>query len=95
MNIKAYLNSSIVTTIETSNAPLKEAIFPSLTVCNFNQLEASFMKELGIYGNKNLTDLLLKEFMIGRQENLTEFEMELLKEIKAKLKNKRFEVLHF
>ena len=46
-------------------------MFPSLTVCNLNQVEMSFLKENGVYGNITKTNLLLKEFIKGNQGNLS------------------------
>ena len=36
-----------------------------MTICNLNQIEASFLKDLGVYGNKEQTDALIKEFKLG------------------------------
>ena len=45
--------------------------FPSITVCNLNQVEASFMKDLGIYGNTTMTKLLYKEYINGHNSTLS------------------------
>ena len=36
-----------------------------MTICNLNQIEASFLKDLCVYGNKEQTDALIKEFKLG------------------------------
>ena len=62
-------------------------IFPSITVCNLNQVEASFIKEPIDFENVSLsrmtkTDLLMKEFMFGHQDNLTQEEEKYLETVK-------------
>ena len=62
-------------------------IFPSITVCNLNQVEASFIKEPIDFENVSLsrmtkTDLLMKEFMFGHQDNLTQEEEKYLERVK-------------
>ena len=41
-NTLIYLESTTRTTLETSNEPISEVVFPSLTVCNMVQVVASF-----------------------------------------------------
>ena len=62
-------------------------VFPSITVCNLNQVEASFIKEPIDFENVSLsrmtkTDLLMKEFMFGHQDNLTQEEEKYLERVK-------------
>ena len=52
-----------------------------MTVCNLNQVEASFLKDLGIFGNTTMTKLLFNEFINGRQNNLTQEEEEFIKKV--------------
>ena len=47
-------------------------IFPSITVCNLNKIEASFLRDLDIYGDGKATKIVLDEFIDGRNTNLTE-----------------------
>ena len=35
-----FLNSNVVTTVDTMTAPLSEVFFPSVVVCNINQVRA-------------------------------------------------------
>ena len=60
-------------------------MFPSITICNLNQLEASFMKDFSAFGNTSLTNLMINEFIKGHQRNLTEVEEKTINEIKARL----------
>ncbi len=38
MNIQQYVESTTVTTIESTMAPLKDVTFPSIYICNINQV---------------------------------------------------------
>ena len=51
-------------------------------MCNLNQLEASLLKSLDIYGNITLTNLVINEFVKGRQEELTQQEKMIMDKIK-------------
>ena len=42
----------VVTTVDTMTVPLTEVFFPSVVVCNINQVRKSFFQELGIYDNE-------------------------------------------
>ena len=64
---------------------LKDIVFPSLTICNLNQLELSFMKDLNAYGNMTKTNLLINEFIKGYPENHSEEEESIVNEIKDRL----------
>ena len=64
---------------------LQDVVFPSITVCNLNQMEASFFRYLNASGNATLTNLLINEFLNGRPENLTENEKIIIDDIKYKL----------
>ena len=46
-NTSQFLHSTIQTTITSQTASLGDVYFPSVTVCNINQFETSFMEELG------------------------------------------------
>ena len=50
----------------------QDVVWPTVTVCNLNQVEASFMKDVEVYGDMVLTDLLINEFILGRVGNLSE-----------------------
>ena len=53
-SILVFRSATVVTTIETMNAPLTDVFFPSVTVCNLNQARKSFFEEIGIYDNHTL-----------------------------------------
>ena len=50
---------------------LQEVYFPSITVCNINQVEGSFLREIGIYGNLSQLNVLYDEYISGRERDLT------------------------
>ncbi len=50
-NTEQFLNADIKTSSGTKTSYLGEVFFPSLTVCNINQMESSFMEMLGISDN--------------------------------------------
>ena len=56
-------------------------IFPSITICNLNKIEASFLKELNLHGNQDATDNLMKEFIDGRNGNKSQQEEAEIKQV--------------
>lgn len=55
-----------------------------------NQIEAGALRELGIYGNFPKTNVLIKEFITGHNENFTEEEKDFIENIKQILEDKGF-----
>ena len=47
-----------------------------------NQVEASFLKDVEVYGNVELTDMLMNEFLLGRKGNLSEEHKEIVTKVK-------------
>ena len=45
------------------------------------------MKDFGVYGDTNLTNILMNEFILGSNKNLTLSENELVNEVKNKVAN--------
>ena len=56
-------------------------------MCNLNQIEASTLMDLGVYGDINLTDTLIKEFILGNRDNLTEKSAKLVDKVKEIISN--------
>ena len=52
-----------------------------MTVCNVNQVEASFLDALDIFGDIEKTDALIKQFFTGSNETLTEDDKEITKKV--------------
>ena len=61
-NTLDYLNSTIVTTLDSKTVPLSEIFFPSVVVCNLNQIRKSFFEELGIYENETITSQIYNHY---------------------------------
>ena len=53
-----------------------------MTICNINQVEASFLKENNAYGNITRMNILFDEYINGRQGNLSKDEEAYLNETK-------------
>ena len=62
-NCKEYLDAKTITTIESTTSSLEHVKFPSLIICNLNQVTKSFMKRIGL--DENDEDELIKEFIEG------------------------------
>ena len=60
-------------------------MFPSLTICNLNQVEASFLRENDAYGNITNTNILLDEFIRGRKGNISKEDESFVNELKEKI----------
>ena len=60
-------------------------MFPSVTVCNLNQVEAQFLMHHNAYGDVERTNLLVKEFTTGHQDNHSKEIQEYLDEVKREM----------
>ena len=56
----------VVTTVDTMTVPLSEVFFPSVVVCNINQVRKSFFEELGIYDNETFIRQIYFDFIEGK-----------------------------
>jgi len=54
-----------VTTVDTMTVPLSEVFFPSVVVCNINQVRKSFFEELGIYDNETFIRQIYYDYIEG------------------------------
>ena len=48
--------------------PLSEVFFPSVVVCNINQVRKSFFQELGIYDNETFIRQIYYDYIEGKQQ---------------------------
>ena len=55
----------VVTTVDTMTVPLTEVFFPSVVVCNINQVRKSFFQELGIYDNETFIRQIYYDYIEG------------------------------
>ena len=43
--------------------PLSQVLFPSVVVCNINQIRKSLFNELGFYDNETLVRIMYEDFI--------------------------------
>ena len=66
-NTSEFLKSTVQTTLDGS-VPLSEVFFPSVVVCNINQIRKSFFAELGFYENDTLVRIMYEDFIKGTMD---------------------------
>ena len=66
-NTSEFLHSTVQTTLDGS-VPLSEVFFPSVLVCNINQIRKSFFDELGFYDNDTLVRIVYEDFIKGTMD---------------------------
>ena len=49
--------------------PLTEVFFPSVVVCNINQVRKSFFEELGIYDNDTFIKQIYFDYIEGKKDS--------------------------
>jgi len=67
-----FMNATVVTTVDTMTVPLSEVFFPSVVVCNINQVRKSFFAELGIYENETFIRQVYTDFILGKANHTSE-----------------------
>ena len=78
-NYLEFINSGTVTSINTTTASLKDITFPSLILCNVNQVTSSFLKRLDLNeSNDTAKKILFNQFLDGVPANETTDEQVLL-----------------
>ena len=66
----------MVTTVDTMTVPLTEVFFPSVVVCNINQVRKSFFEELGIYDNDTFIRQIYFDYIEGKKDSLPPLSMQ-------------------
>ena len=74
-----------MTNIESTTASLDDVTFPTMHICNINQLRQSFLNQYEIEENSKEFELLMKEYFEGRNKSLTRKEEQSLKTLDEKL----------
>jgi len=66
-NWSEYLNAGTVTYINTTTAPLSDVFFPSVTICNVNQVKMSTLEKVGLNSanQRNHANYLMKYYLEG------------------------------
>ena len=77
-NTKAYLKSTTVTSIDSTTAPLRDILFPSVYICNVNQVTKSFLRNLEVHNDDNAANLLFSNFLTGSKKSELNFENQTL-----------------
>ena len=67
-NTSEFLKSTVQTTLD-SMVPLTQVLFPSVVVCNINQIRKSLFNELGFYDNETLVRIMYEDFIKGTKDN--------------------------
>ena len=78
-----------MTNIESTTASLDDITFPTMHICNINQLRQSFLNKYEIEESSKEFELLMNEYFEGRNKNLTSKEEQILKTIHEKQKDSR------
>ena len=73
-NIDEYRNSDVVTVLNTTTASLSDIYFPTVTICNVNQVSQAFLASIDIDSKDvNLTKMLLSQFIDGDPKEFEKF----------------------
>ena len=67
LHLWTLLYSTVQTTLDNT-VPLSEVFFPSVVVCNINQIRKSFFEELGFYENDTLVRIMYEDFIKGTMD---------------------------
>merc|ERR1719400_1657667 len=67
VNTTDFINSGTVTQLESSTEPLDDVFFPTVTICNLNQVTGSWFDEVGVDG-VDARELLIRNLFIGPKE---------------------------
>ena len=65
-NIKEYNNAVPITSLDNVTIPLSEIHFPSVTVCNINQVRQSYFEELGSTVSQNFINQVYYKYIEGK-----------------------------
>ena len=97
-NIEEYNNAVPITSLDNVTIPLSEIYFPSVAVCNINQVRQSYFEEFGSTVSQNFINQVYYKYIEGKFDNNTtynntEVELNILKQLDEKTKNKGDDLL--
>ena len=75
----------MVTTVDTMTVPLSEVFFPSVVVCNINQVRSSFFEEIGAL-DEDVKLKLYQDYILGHKLNKKSEKNKISKEKITKVK---------
>ena len=87
LNIQVYIKSTTITSLDTTTAPLDDLTFPSMQICNLNQVTASFIESLGSFSTFSLSaNTFYREFIYGSSKYNSTGELNRIQKITERLK---------
>ena len=63
-NTTDFLSSGTTVQLESATEPLTDVFFPTITICNLNQVTGSWFDEIGVTGYEE-KELLIRNLFIG------------------------------
>ena len=84
-----FIKSRTLTTTQSTSEHVSELNFPVFVICNINQLQGSFLKQLGSESDPEVEELFVSEFLYGRKGELSLEQNEKLMKMK-KIMEKEF-----
>ena len=76
-SVDDFTSRYVVTNIDTTTASLHDVYFPSVIICNINQIRKSLLNGLGLKRYDDI-DLLYRQFYTGIDKNLTDTELQII-----------------
>ena len=70
-HIQEYRNSMPMTILDNVTIPLSDVYFPSIAVCNINQVRQSYFEELGVDLRKEFVNQIYRKYIEGKSLNDT------------------------
>ena len=97
-NIKEYNNAVPITSLDNVTIPLSEIYFPSVAVCNINQVRQSYFEEFGSTVSQSFINQVYYKYIEGKFDNNTtynntEVELNILRQLDEKTKDKGDDLL--
>ena len=71
--IGEYMQSTTVTSIDTTTASLKDIYFPGIVLCNVNQVSKAFLRSINVESDED-SKVLFSEFLDGNPRLWEDYE---------------------
>ena len=66
-----FMDSGTLTITRSTSENISDITFPVLALCNINQMQGSFLKQLGSDDDPEVQELFVSEFLYGRSQDLS------------------------
>ena len=93
-HIQEYRNSMPITSLENVTIPLSDVYFPSIAVCNINQVRQSYFEELGVDLRKEFVNRIYQKYIEGKNidgtndiKSLSEDEQRIVQTLEKRMEN--------